>query len=138
MLGRFVDYRALVSLTVPLGSGGGVARWDSHRFGGFMPSGDPILAVTEALESNCDKLLKTPARKTPLCMGARDKPRHDNSTPSESRPNEAIDLGGIDQVWVAPCRRILRSRFHLLEHGYSTPKGLHKSNDRRRSDVKLG
>jgi hypothetical protein len=83
-------------------------------FGGFMPSGDPILAITDALESNCDKLLKTPAKERHLFVWV-----HETNLTMTMRlllnfgPHEAIDLRGIDQVWIAPWQENTEVAFPL-------------------------
>ncbi|MGB8195929.1 MAG: hypothetical protein WCF25_02845 [Acidimicrobiales bacterium] len=93
-------------------------------FGGFMPSGDPILAVTEALESNCDKLLKTPAQERHLFVWV-----HETNLAMTIRlllnlgPNEAIDLCGIDQVWVAPWQENTAIAFPLARTWVQHAKG---------------
>lgn len=72
-------------------------------FGGFMSNGDPIAAVTTALDSNHTKLLAAPADERHLFVWV-----HETHPAMTARlllnlgPHRAIDLRGVDQVWIAP------------------------------------
>lgn len=72
-------------------------------FGGFMPPGDPLVAVKALIESNHRKLRASRGDKRHLFIWV-----HDTQLAMTTRllldigPYDVVDLRGIDQVWLAP------------------------------------
>lgn len=72
-------------------------------FGGFMSPGDPLRAVVVAVGDNHQKLCAAGAAERHLFIWV-----HDTELAMTSRlildinPSDAVDLRGIDQVWLAP------------------------------------
>lgn len=92
-------------------------------FGGFMAPGDPLRAVTAALDGNLRKLVAAPADKRHLFIWV-----HDTQLAMTARllldigPHSAVDLKGIDRVWLAPWQEstgvgMLLPRTWILREG---------------------
>ena len=92
-------------------------------FGGFMAPGDPLRAVTAALDGNLRKLHAAPADERHLFIWV-----HDTQLAMTARllldigPHAAVDLQGVDQVWLAPWQEstgvgMLLPRTWILREG---------------------
>jgi len=110
-----------------------VARWDSHRIWRIYAEWRPNSRCYEALEATATSCSRRLRRKDTSCMGDETNLAMTIRLLLNLGPNEAITWWHRSSVGSAVAGEYCIA-FHLLEHGYSTPKGLGtKSNDRRRS-----